>query len=154
VKTRTVVPERSPAELLREALKRRHKYGARRTGGFASKAEKARYAELKAIEAAGEIGMLRTQVRFDLVVNEWLVCTYVADFVYRERVGSPKLYTAIDTVEDVKGYRRGAAYALFRLKAKLLRACHGIDVVEIGVGTRTRRPRARGRARARRVRRR
>lgn len=105
-----------------------NKYHARKTEidglVFDSRAEANRYLQLKLLERAGEITDLELQVRYDLRVNEAKVCDYVADFRYREngRV----------VVEDVKGYKKGNAYAVFRLKSKLMKAVHGIDVIEIG----------------------
>jgi dsDNA-binding SOS-regulon protein len=64
------------------------KYGAVRTEvdgiSFASKKEARRYSELKLLERAGEIADLQLQPRFPLTVNGVRVCTYVADFQYRD----------------------------------------------------------------------
>lgn len=86
---------------------------------FASKREARRWLELKLLEGAGLICDLRRQVRFDLVVNELPVCAYLADFVYRE--GDAVI------VEDAKGVRTRE----YRLKARLMRACHGIEIREV-----------------------
>lgn len=88
---------------------------------FASRAEARRYGELKLLALGGEIRNLEMYPRFTLAVNDQKICTYVADFRYydikRKRV----------RIEDVKGART----AVFILKKKLLKACHGIDVEEI-----------------------
>lgn len=47
------------------------------------------------------------------------IATYVADFVYRDQRGN-------EVVEDPKGY----VTAMYRLKKRLMLACHGIEVVE------------------------
>ena len=52
---------------------------------FDSKWESERYAELNLLLRAGEIENLETQVRFDLIVNDSKICTYVADFTYYEK---------------------------------------------------------------------
>lgn len=90
---------------------------------FDSKGEAARWGELRLLERAGAIADLRRQVVYPLEVNGVLVAAYVADFVYLE--GGETV------VEDYKSAAtRTAAY---RLKAKLMLACHGIRVRETGV---------------------
>ena len=86
---------------------------------FDSQAEARRYKDLKRLQEAGEISQLRLQPRYPIVVNGIPVCVYVADFSY---IGSTGV-----VVEDVKGMRT----AVYRLKAKLMRAVHGITVVEV-----------------------
>ena len=106
---------------------RRHKYGAKKTEVdgivFASKAEAKRYAELKLLERAKLIRDLKVQPRFPLVVNEVLVCTYVADFSYV----LPD--TEKTVVEDVKS--KATITDVYRVKVKLLAALHGITVTEV-----------------------
>ena len=100
---------------------RRSKYGAIRTEvdgiKFASKREAKRYGELKLLERAGKIHNLTVQPRFDLVVHGTNICTYVGDFRYLEDGW---------IVEDVKGVRT----SVYRIKAKLMLACHGIKIKE------------------------
>lgn len=100
-----------------------NKYGVapvdeRTHGGivFASKAELKRWLDLKNLERAGVIKGLQRQVSFTLAHNGVMLCKYVADFVYTEN-GKP-------IVEDVKGF----APPIFRLKAKLMKAFHGVDI--------------------------
>jgi uncharacterized protein DUF1064 len=85
---------------------------------FDSKREAERYRELRLMEKAGEISDLKRQVSFDLIVNEMLVCRYVADATYLK---DNRL-----VVIDVKGY----ATELYKLKKKLMLACRGIRVLE------------------------
>ena len=85
---------------------------------FDSKAEGRRYGELVLREAAGDISELECHPRYAIEVQGQKVCTYVADFRYRDASGAV-------IVEDVKG---APPTPLFRLKAKLLLACHGIAV--------------------------
>lgn len=100
----------------------RQKYGAQPVivDGlrFASKKEAARYRELKAWQDAGGIGGLELQPRYPLVVNGEKVGTYVADFRYR-RDGEA-------ITEDVKGVKT----PLYKLKAKLVKALYGIEILE------------------------
>lgn len=103
---------------------RRGKYGAKPTMvdniRFASKMESRRYQELRLLEQAGEIANLKLQTRYPLRVNGVLICTYVPDFEYDD------LRNGVHVVEDVKG----KATQVYKLKAKLMRACHGITVLE------------------------
>lgn len=87
---------------------------------FDSKREADRYAELKLLRDAGEITGLRIQPHLPCDVNGMHVCTYIADFAYVKRGDSR------ETFEDAKGHRT----ALYILKKKLVKACHGIDVEE------------------------
>jgi len=92
---------------------------------FASKKEGQRYRELKLMEHAKIISDLQIQVAFHLVVNDVKLGKYIADFVYDrddEKV-----------IEDVKGWRDKSSpvYRLFKLKAKLVEAIYGIEVIEI-----------------------
>lgn len=106
-------------------MPRHNKFNAQRTTvdgiTFASKREATRYGELRLLERAREIRGLRLQPKLSLDVNGEHVCTYVADFAYVKRGDSR------ETFEDVKGART----ALFILKKKLVKAVHGIDVVEV-----------------------
>jgi hypothetical protein len=85
---------------------------------FASKAEARRYAELKLMESAGVIDRLTLQPRYKLVVDGELIGTYVADFRYLD------LEHERFVVEDVKGVET----PVFKLKRKLVKALHGIDI--------------------------
>jgi len=105
-------------------VRTRSKYGAKKTTlwgeKFDSRREAQRYRDLRLLEAAGEIIALERQVKFPLKVNAILVCTYIADFTYRERA---KLVS-----EDVKGARKGGAWSAFQLKRKLMKAIYGLDI--------------------------
>jgi hypothetical protein len=85
---------------------------------FASELEARRYQELRLMERAGEIASLTLQPRFKLVVGESLICTYVADFRYLD------LKQHVFVTEDAKGVLTPE----FKLKAKLMKACLGIDI--------------------------
>jgi hypothetical protein len=67
-------------------------------------------------------------------------CNYIADFVYQvptttqyeNEVGHLAFADGYETVvEDVKGYKKGAAYQLFSCKRKLMLQVHGIRVREV-----------------------
>ena len=91
---------------------------------FASKLEARRWAELQILERAGEIRALRRQVWFPLTVNGELVAHYVADSVYEDKRESWAL-----VVEDQKSPAT-RKLSTYRLKVKLMRACHGIEIRE------------------------
>lgn len=101
---------------------RPHKYSARKTVvdniAFASRAEARRYQELKLLEHAGYIKNLESQPCYDLVINGVKVGKYVADFRY--------VQDGRTVVEDVKGMKT----AVYRLKAKMVKAIHGVTVKE------------------------
>lgn len=86
--------------------------------------KEARYCEaLKLRERAGQISNLELQPKFDLMVNGTKVGTYKADASYHDKGG--KLH-----VIDVKG-GNATKTQLYRLKAKLMLACHGIEIEEV-----------------------
>lgn len=102
---------------------------------FASKDEAKRYAELKMLQAAGEISDLQMQVKYVLIPSQKddkgkvieKECSYIADFVYFDNWQNKTI------VEDVKGYTNpaSATYAKFVIKRKLMLYIHGIRVVEV-----------------------
>lgn len=97
---------------------------------FDSKKEMQRYFQLKEMQERGEISSLRLQVPYEIIPKQIKKngkserkCEYIADFVY-EKDGET-------VVEDVKGYRRSTAYAIFAIKRKLMLQRYGIEVKEI-----------------------
>lgn len=131
---------------MRYRMRSNSKYGAAKTivDGitFDSRKEANRYLELSMLEQAGCIEDLRRQVKFVLIPTQReedtvgkrggikpgkvleKECAYIADFVYRDADGHT-------VVEDVKGYRGGEAYAVFKIKRKLMLYIHGIRVREV-----------------------
>lgn len=105
----------------------RNKYGAKKTSfdgiSFASKAEAHRYAELLILQRAGLIENLKCQPRFPMKIDGALICTYVADFSYNHK-GSAEA-----VIEDVKS--PATKTAVYRLKAKMMMAIHGIKITEV-----------------------
>lgn len=97
---------------------------------FDSKKEFKRYNELLFMESAGEISDLQIQVKYELIPKQILSsgkternCTYIADFVYTK--------DGKTVVEDVKGYKKGQAYAVYAIKRKLMKYVHDIEIQEI-----------------------
>jgi hypothetical protein len=93
---------------------------------FDSKREMRRWSELVMLERGGEIRGLERQKRYPLVVKGRQVCTYVADFVYEERVLRDSESTWALVVEDSKGHRT----EMYRYKKRMMRACLGIEIRE------------------------
>jgi hypothetical protein len=106
--------------------KTRSKYGSVKTEldgiTFDSKAEAKRYAELKILARGGLISDLKLQPKFPLEVNGLVVATYIADFSYR--AGTQGL-----VIEDVKS--EATKTPVYNLKKKLMKALHGIEIVEV-----------------------
>lgn len=94
---------------------------------FDSKKEAHRYAELKLLLRGGEIRDLRLQVEYELIPKQVgeRACNYIADFVYQD------VRTGETVVEDVKGYKKGAAYSVFVMKRKLMLWRYEIRVQEV-----------------------
>lgn len=84
---------------------------------FDSKWEAKRYGILRMRQHAGEITDLKLQVAFDLAVNGISNGKYIADFTYLE---NGQL-----VVEDAKGVMTDT----FKLKKKLMKSIHGIDIL-------------------------
>jgi len=118
-------PETITPEQYRALVGKRHKYGAEAVEvdghKFPSKREARRYEELRLLEQGGVIANLELQPHFPIVVNGVRICTYVGDFRYDDTETGEKI------VEDSKGVRT----PVFRLKARLMQAVHGIEIREV-----------------------
>jgi len=86
-------------------------------GYFHSKKELNRWRDLKLLEQLGEIRDLKRQERFQLFYKSNLpenyLCVYVSDFTYWDIEKFKWI------CEDVKGYKGGVAYQLFKIKRKI-----------------------------------
>lgn len=108
---------------------------------FDSVKEYKRWLELSRLEKAGKIKNLKCQFTYPLIPAQYeyvtdaktgkkkrkcveRACDYIADFVYQDESGHW-------IVEDVKGYRKGGAYALFVVKRKLMLHVYGIKIKEV-----------------------
>lgn len=85
---------------------------------FDSTREARRYQDLELMQHAGQISELRRQVPFDIRINDILVCTWYADFVYARG--------GIKIVEDSKGWKTD----IYKLKKKLVQASYGFSILE------------------------
>lgn len=126
------------------------KYNARKVvidgKEFDSAKEGRRYQELLLLQKAGKISDLETQKRYELIPAQYEMVprygkrgtelkpqkkclekalAYIADFVYTDTD------TGETVVEDVKGYRGGAAYQLYSIKRKLMLYTQGIRIREV-----------------------
>lgn len=89
---------------------------------FDSKKERDRYLALKLLERAGSVRNIRLQQTYRCEVAGLLICKYRADFCYEE-LHYPDW---VEVVEDCKGFLT----PMYKLKKKLVRACHGIVIRE------------------------
>lgn len=90
---------------------------------FDSKREMERYAELKMLFRSGIIRNLELQPILGVTINGMKVCDVIPDFGYVDEMGR-------QVYEDSKGMRSGAAYQMFKLKAKLVFAVTGLRILE------------------------
>jgi hypothetical protein len=90
---------------------------------FDSKAEAARYGELKLLQRSGRITELVCQPEFPITVHGVTVAKYIADFEYRDQDGKR-------IIEDVKSSAT-AKNPCYRLKRKLVEVIHRITVTEV-----------------------
>jgi hypothetical protein len=114
--------------------KRRSKFGNVKTRTHdgithASKKQSLRWVLLRHMESKGEISNLRREIRYRLDVNGHHICDYIADHVFDRETLDGGLWITRTVVEDVKSAitRKCRDY---RLKVKLMKAVHNIDVVE------------------------
>lgn len=102
---------------------RRSKFNAKKVSidgnNFDSKLEADRYLELKLLEKQGVISELVFHKKYPLYVNNILICSYEADFVYKSN--------GKEIVEDTKGFLTKE----YKIKKKLMSAVYGIDIVEV-----------------------
>ncbi|MBD3198010.1 MAG: DUF1064 domain-containing protein [Candidatus Lokiarchaeota archaeon] len=95
---------------------------------FDSKKEANFYLELnmlrKAVEPNARVEQITRQPQFDIQINGKHIAYYRADFKVIYADGNMKIF-------DVKGYKKGCAYNLFRLKKKLVEAIYNIEIIEV-----------------------
>ena len=88
---------------------------------FDSKWEAERYGQLASMALAGVIKDLERQVKYEIVVNNYKICRYVADFVYT-------LVHEDGTEEKIVEDAKGVQTTDFKLKMKLMKAVFNIDI--------------------------
>lgn len=87
---------------------------------FDSQKEMNRYSQLKFLEKHNKIQNLQRQVKFQIVVSGFKICTFVADFTYE--IDGQKI------TEDVKSPMT-RKLPVYRIKKKLLKA-FGVEILE------------------------
>lgn len=135
------IPKNPAAHMKAKKSKYRNKVVYAQGKRFDSIKERDRFFFLQDAQRRGEIMNLRCQVSFDLDVNGEHICRYVADFVYEKScmdltagavnsVNRTGRFTKGKTVvEDVKA--RATKTDTYRLKNKLMKAVHGVEIREV-----------------------
>ena len=131
----------TPVRLTHWGGKRQSKFNNRRVKtaagvSFDSQSEAQRWGELLLLQRAGEIRDLKLHPRFSLDVNGVHICDYIADYGYQcpvKAAAGTKL-SWISVTEDRKA---GAITQtdVFKLKRKLMKALHNIDILITGEKT-------------------
>lgn len=95
-------------------------YQSTKEGLYAQQLDTLKYAT----NPADKVVSWERQIRFRLELKGIKLCDYVLDF---------RVLKGDGTIEhiDVKGYTKGTAYEHFKLKKKLMKVCHDIDVKEV-----------------------
>ena len=144
-----MIPRRTP--LKRSGIKR-NKYGAVKTlfnGRLYDSGGEARCAAMLELrQKAGEIRNLQRQVSFDLVVNGVHITRYKADFTYDEMKITTCKTNGISATDGLGGVTthgmisfcewlprvidyKGLITPIYLMKKRLMKACLGIDVIEL-----------------------
>ena len=102
-----------------------NKYSAERTGKYASRHEAEAASKFAALARAGIITELEEQARITLVPGDGKLrpVVYVADFRYRDRDGNLHIVDAKSSFT--------AKLPVYRLKKRLLKLLHGVDIEEV-----------------------
>lgn len=95
---------------------------------FQSKAELARYEQLKELAEQGVIERLELQVPYPIHINNKKICEYRADFRYAVVDDLGRVLRWV--VEDVKGWKTD----VYAIKKKLVEASYGLTLSEIPAG--------------------
>jgi len=100
----------------------KNKYGAIKTVvdgvTFASRKEASHYALLKQKRDKNEICDLQLQPKFPIIYQGVKICTYIADFKFLD----------LQTRKYVVQYVKGILTPVFRIKQKLVKAFHGVEI--------------------------
>ena len=78
------------------------------------------------MQDSGKIKDLQMQVKYRIVIDSYKICTYIADFSYKDLT----TFLQPTIVEDVKSeYTK--KMPIYRLKKKLMLAVFGIEIKEV-----------------------
>lgn len=94
---------------------------------FDSIKERNRYITLMNKFKKGKITEPLCQVKFLCETEDQKICDYIADFVYHLIVKGVKGDLIVEDTKSVKT----RTLAVYRLKKKLMKACHDIDIKEV-----------------------
>lgn len=116
----------------KQPSKKVNKYMAKATefdGERYDSKKEAEYARKLAIaqgakNASDRVVLIERQLPFRLEVNGILICKYILDFKVTYADGRVAFV-------DVKGYKQGVAYRMFKLKSHLMAALYNITVIEV-----------------------
>jgi len=109
------------------------KYRAVRTNGYASKREAKVAADLRLLEKAGNVRLIREQVSFDLLpaapgLGFKQPLRYIADFVYDEDTSGDGWESHWNrVVADAKGFKT----PVYKLKKRLMLQLLGVEIREL-----------------------
>jgi hypothetical protein len=77
----------------------------------------------KAARSPDRVVNIELQPRYDIVINNKKIGFYKGDFKVEYADGRTEII-------DVKGYKKGAAYNLFKFKKKIVEALYEIEIIE------------------------
>jgi len=106
---------------------KRNKFHAKRTefnGRIYDSKKEANYAaQLELLKRGKVITEYICQPRYDIIINDINCGFYKADFLITFADGHTEVW-------DVKGMKSGSAYAMFRIKKKIVEALYQITIIE------------------------
>lgn len=106
-----------------------NKFGARGVntpdGYFHSKGEYARWKYLLQRRMAGEIQDLSRQAKYELKIDNLLICTYTVDYIYFDRLRNEWVVEDYKPWHDAKNMRMKE---VVQMKVRLMKALLNIDV--------------------------
>ena len=79
--------------------------------------------DLDLLIRAREVLGYKTQVDYPVFINNKKVFSYKLDFEITDKDGRVRLV-------DIKGYKKGSAYQIFKLKRKCVEAYYGVKIDE------------------------
>lgn len=89
---------------------------------FRSHLESKFYDRMKLLKAQGDVLDFQREIRFELIVNEVFICAYICDYIVTWKDGR---------VEHIDCKSAATMTQVYKLKKQLMKACHGIDLIEV-----------------------
>lgn len=81
-------------------------------------------AQMKAAVPEFRVRSIERQVRYDIAIAGQKIAFYKLDYLVTYASGKKRYF-------DCKGYKKGCAYQLFKLKKKLVEALYYIEIEEV-----------------------